>query len=353
MLRGRRIPAKFCLIFLVMVLMSFVSTTVFAAGTPAGTNIDNGGDAGTANTADVSGDLVATYTNGATFYTTSPITTTTINSVYDMDPISTPSDKTGSPGSSVYYPYVVTNKANTDDAISLNVAQAGGSFTTSYKLIQDDSEDGIHDPGETTKIGTGGSGTVNLSPDTSQYFFVEVTIPATATDAETNTYTLTVKNQNGAGTEDNWPNANGQDAQEDEATTTVAAPKLYLVKSVDKQLVNPYDTLTYTIIYDNDGSAAVENLVIEDVIPNNTTYVGGSASTSNSYHAGSCLVEVKVGGVWEADSATPSGTVTAVRWTFDTNVAIDDGDTHGSAEDESPSSGDTDAGTIMFQVTVN
>lgn len=130
-------------------------------------------------------------------------------------------------------------------------------------------------------------------------------------------------------------------------------PEVYLSKTANKTTVTSGEVVTYTITYDNDGAGSAKNAVIEDVIPANTTYIGGSASSGNVIHAGNVVVEVKVNGIWEADSASPSGEVTAVRWTFDSDIAVDDGDNYGTVEDESPNTNDTDAGTVTLQVTID
>ena len=141
-------------------------------------------------------------------------------------------------------------------------------------------------------------------------------------------------------------------AQRSFIVDTSKPPEVYLSKTANKTTVTSGEVVTYTITYDNDGAGPAKNAVIEDVIPANTTYIGGSASSGNTIHVGNVVVEVKVNGIWKADSASPSGEVTAVRWTFDSDIAIDDGDAHGTAEDEAPNTSDTDAGTVTFQVTV-
>ena len=141
-------------------------------------------------------------------------------------------------------------------------------------------------------------------------------------------------------------------AQRSFIVDTSEPPEVYLSKTANKTTVTSGEVVTYTITYDNDGAGPAKNAVIEDVIPADTTYIGGSASSGNAIHAGNAVVEVKVNGSWEADSVSPSGEVTAVRWTFDSDIAIDDGDNYGSAEDEAPNSGDVDAGTVTLQVTI-
>lgn len=142
-------------------------------------------------------------------------------------------------------------------------------------------------------------------------------------------------------------------AQRSFIVDTSEPPEIYLSKTANKTTVTSGEVVTYTIIYDNDGAGPAKNAVIEDIIPANTTYIGGSASSGNVIHTGNVVVEVKVNGIWEADSASPSGEVTAVRWTFDSDIAVDDGDSYGTVEDESPNTNDTDAGTITLQVTID
>ena len=142
-------------------------------------------------------------------------------------------------------------------------------------------------------------------------------------------------------------------AQRSFIVDTSEPPEVYLSKTANKTTVTSGEVVTYTIIYDNDGAGPAENAVIEDVIPANTTYVAASASSGNVIHTGNVVVEIEVNSIWEADSASPSGEVTAVRWTFDSDIAVDDGDSYGTVEDESPNTNDTDAGTITLQVTID
>jgi len=130
-------------------------------------------------------------------------------------------------------------------------------------------------------------------------------------------------------------------------------PEVYLSKTANKTTVTSGEVVTYTITYDNDGAGPAKNAVIEDVLPANTTYVAASASSGNVIHTGNVVVEIKVNSVWEPDSASPSGEVTAVRWTFDSDIAVDDGDNYGTVEVESPNTNDTDAGIVTLQVTVD
>jgi len=66
----------------------------------------------------------------------------------------------------------------------------------------------------------------------------------------------------------------------DEATTTVmtsSEPRMYIEKQVDKLTAYPGDTLTYTLIIWNGGEGDAENIMVQDNIPEYTSYILGSA----------------------------------------------------------------------------
>ncbi|MEH6586204.1 MAG: hypothetical protein V7720_06580 [Halioglobus sp.] len=66
-----------------------------------------------------------------------------------------------------------------------------------------------------------------------------------------------------------------------------STPVLNLEKTGDKVIVQPGDTITYTITAINTGNAIASDLVLEDTIPENTTYV---TSTGPSAVVGSTVV---------------------------------------------------------------
>lgn len=77
------------------------------------------------------------------------------------------------------------------------------------------------------------------------------------------------------------------DPVEDQATTDVTltpVPDVFLQKSVDRTLLNPGDTVTYTVTAVNLGAGTANNIVVTDVVPADTyfTYVGGSIAGGNS-----------------------------------------------------------------------
>ncbi|MEP4485577.1 MAG: hypothetical protein ABJ013_08115 [Halioglobus sp.] len=63
-------------------------------------------------------------------------------------------------------------------------------------------------------------------------------------------------------------------------TRISSQPILALEKTGDKTTVAPGDTITYTITALNNGNAIASNLVLEDGIPENTTYVSSSGDST-------------------------------------------------------------------------
>ncbi len=70
------------------------------------------------------------------------------------------------------------------------------------------------------------------------------------------------------------------------ATTSSATGVLSLVKSADRATAKPGQTVVYTLTYGNPGGADIENLVITDVLPANTTIVPGSITDAGVLSAG-------------------------------------------------------------------
>jgi uncharacterized repeat protein (TIGR01451 family) len=60
------------------------------------------------------------------------------------------------------------------------------------------------------------------------------------------------------------------------ANTTVVRPVIVVEKVVDKPNALPGDTLTYTIYYNNTGSAVASHVWINDTLPMGVTYQGAS-----------------------------------------------------------------------------
>ncbi|MGL5153253.1 MAG: DUF7507 domain-containing protein [Clostridium sp.] len=65
----------------------------------------------------------------------------------------------------------------------------------------------------------------------------------------------------------------------------VNAPKLDSVKSVDKQLANTGETITYTVVTTNNGTTDATNVTFIDTIPSGTTFVPGTVIVNGTPNA--------------------------------------------------------------------
>ena len=94
----------------------------------------------------------------------------------------------------------------------------------------------------------------------------------------------------------------------DSADITVqVAPLITVTKTVDKTSAKPGETLTYTITYENIGDGNARDVYFVDLIPENTTYVIGSAAG-----AGTTIKFQHVdGGPFDSSETAP---VTAIMW---------------------------------------
>jgi uncharacterized repeat protein (TIGR01451 family) len=147
----------------------------------------------------------------------------------------------------------------------------------------------------------------------------------------------------------------------DDCYIIIKEPSIKVEKSISIQLGGagsepvPGSTIIYTLVYDNDGDGRALNVKIEDMLPENVTYVVDSAEVSNIPHAGSVTVEYQdFEGTWHDatwDNENPEG-VRGVRWLFSLSLEPTDGDSVDTGEDNVPAD-DPDAGTVQYKVTIN
>ena len=136
------------------VLVVLVVSEAFAGGTTAGTTITESGGA----------------TWGASGSTTSNSVSTTVAAAYGMEMTSTPTDDSGDAGTSVVYNFTVKNIANCSDTLTFEVT--GNTWTSTVS-----------------------DASVVLAADASHAFTVTVDIPSDAADDDTDSFTLTIKDQ--------------------------------------------------------------------------------------------------------------------------------------------------------------
>ena len=78
-------------------------------------------------------------------------------------------------------------------------------------------------------------------------------------------------------------------------------PELFLVETVDLTTALPGDTLTYTVTYSNVGVGVAKNVVVDQAIPENATYVENSAAGLGM----TITFQHEVAGGYDASQAAP------------------------------------------------
>jgi uncharacterized repeat protein (TIGR01451 family) len=257
----------------------------FAAGTPAGTVINN--------------NAVATYDlpTGGTSSVTSNTVSLTVDELLDVSVASTDGgDVTVSPGATgQVLTYRVTNAGNGGEAFRLTARDNGGGddFDPSVtSIVLDSNGNGTYDPGIDTVYVSGANDPV-LAPDGSAIVFVLSSIPAGATNAQRGRVDLVAVAATGSGAPGTtFPGqgqgggnavvgATGADA-EDDGYYAVAAASVSFVKSAT--VTDPFSgttsvpgsIITYSLVATVGGSGSLANLRIADAIPAGSTYQPGS-----------------------------------------------------------------------------
>ena len=243
---------------------------VIAEGTPAGTEIRN--------------QASASYTDsaGQPQTTTSNEVVTVVQPVYgvtitpDGTEAAPGQTQSGVPGSTVYFPYTVTNTGNDDDTINLttDTNSSQDDFTLeSPEIYLDENCNGQIDPGESAVT------SVDLAADESACLVVAATIPSSA-DASTGENGLI----NITGTSQEAANA-GETVTDDENWAEAVATENAVLTSTKSASpsgeISSGDEVTYTIEGSNVGGgpasgASVNGLgdtgiLISDMVPENTS----------------------------------------------------------------------------------
>lgn len=339
------------LLVLVFAIVSFalvLPAGSFAQGTASSTIIENGFDSGTLNIADTWGDVVMSYLNqnNETSYAIpdSP-TTTSVDTGYDMNTLTAYDTQNAIQGSTVTLSYSFLNLANTSGTIALQVIVVEGILYETH-FYRDENNNGTLEASEQTEV-TG----MTLAEDAGESLILAVLIPDTANDLDTmiiEVYAWNVVGDSVQGFGDSWPTqGDTRDFQVDTVPVVVKGPLMRLAKSVtlDGGKARPFDTMTYSITYDNDGSDSAFSVVLVDVLPQYTEWVVGSVDTS-AIHSGTVSISYS-NGFSGAFSDPESTNVRRVRFAFNTNISPTDGD-----DKSTPQTGGTDAGVIRFKVRV-
>ncbi len=176
------------------------------------------------------------------------------------------------PGDYVTYPVAITNTGNGPDIISVTYT----STYWSWEIHSDFDGDGEVDVDDVVLTDTNGDGILDvgtLAANGVAYLIIAQTqVPAGTGDGTVNVLTLTAKSVGD-------PTASDQGV----CTTTVIAPTLSLSKSVSPTGSQPPGTvLTYRVDVLNGGSGIATDILVNDAIPTNTTYVVGSMTLAGS-----------------------------------------------------------------------
>lgn len=107
----------------------------------------------------------------------------------------------------------------------------------------------------------------------------------------------------------NGPDPDPSNNQDDETTPIDAMPALQITKDDGGATVQPGDTITYTISYQNTGDQNASGVVITETVPMHTTYTGSGWTCTPNANAGSTCT-LAVGALAAGASGTASFVVT-------------------------------------------
>jgi uncharacterized repeat protein (TIGR01451 family) len=263
-------------------LFALFAAPAHAEGVSAGSLIEN-----TATATYDDGDGPKTVDSNTVVVAVDELLDVTVTSL-DPGPVAT------EPGEEILT-FEVTNTGNGPEAFELtaNPSVAGNDFDTTIDGIAVDTNgNGTYDPG-VDQILTGPETTPVLAEDENITVFVITTVPAGAADTEESDVELTAEAVTGTGAPGTvfaGEGVNGVDAiagltsADDSAigSLIVGVTTVDLVKAAS--VVDPFggtsavpgSVVTFTITANVTGSTSVDDLVIADAIPADTTYVAGT-----------------------------------------------------------------------------
>lgn len=255
------------------------SASAIAAGTPAGTTINN---TATVSYEDPPGTPQLANSNTASVVVDELLNVTVANGG---------NETVFSPDTNQPLAFTVTNTGNGTEDFELTFANvAGDNFDpTNVRFFLDDG-DGVFDAGDTLITFLD-----NVPADASRLVFVVGDIPAGRADGDTSTVSLTALAV--TATAGDTPGVTypaqgdgGTDAVVGASSATDVDQSSYLVSQINASLVKtqsvtdpfggsnavPGATITYTLTFTLTGSGSITVGQITDPIPANTTYVPGS-----------------------------------------------------------------------------
>jgi len=233
---------------MVLALVLILTAAVSAVGTPAGTIISN--------------TATLTYNDGngnAMPMVTSNTVTTVVSQVAGVDVSPATSSEVGFASAQLVFPTIIRNTGNGTDSYALALSGVPAGWTA--VIYRDDNGDGILQSGETTVVSNTGS----LGHETEYKVLVKITVPSSVADGAVANVTLTATSAFNSGVHDTSV-----------MTVTINQAVVDVVKVASITNPKPGDEITYTITWENTGSADAHELVITDPINMNLTYVAGS-----------------------------------------------------------------------------
>ena len=171
--------------------------------------------------------------------------------------------KTGTAGSSVFYPHVFTSQATGTVTFTTTQLPTPANSAWSVVTFRDSNGNGQLDGGDAQITGP-----VTVVAGTPITIFLQNFIPTTAANGAQDKLTVTA----------NFTPTTGavQSISRSDLTTVAANQGLLLTKAVNTATAKSGDVLTYTITYRNTGAEALTNLVVKDATPAYTTFVSAA-----------------------------------------------------------------------------
>ncbi|MEW6608061.1 MAG: DUF11 domain-containing protein [bacterium] len=293
-------------------LLAMLTLGLMMVLAPKTVNAQVGTSGTTANT-QILNMATATYVIGGNTRTTTTNISITVGQIYGGS-WTVPANKDGIPNGTVEYVYELMNKGNYADTFNLTLD------TTSLPS------------GWTAEIRVNGvaTTTITLAEDAVGTFAVRVSIPATATNGEKGTVSITTTTTDDGGTYTvgNWIYG-GLDLLSDTRTTTVMAAVISLSKIIysygtptgygGSNSYVPGGTITYMITYRNDGAATATDVTITDIIPAHTTY---ATETMRIGTSGDTYESADIGYPSEVDDNDGSESPPCANWNITTTGAV-------------------------------
>jgi len=238
---------KRSILLLIMLIATAFAAQIFAAGTPAGTVIEN---FAVGNYEDANGNPMATVYSDTTY------TTVAQAAGVDIDPNANQNIRRNS---FVDYAMTVTNTGNGSDTFTFNINTTnGGSGTFSEDIYYDANGNGVIDGGESTV-----SQTSAMAADAEYDIVVRVSVSGGDRGEVGETIVEAVSQYNGG----------VSDA--DTLNSTVLAAEIAGALTVDNQVKAPNEVITYTLIFNNNaGTDTAFTTMVTLPVPPLTDWVG-------------------------------------------------------------------------------